>query len=105
MPAGIGPAGPTQLIPVVRSRMLSLPGMVRAGLEPFLTKMTPPLPADQDISVGDFLSSRFGDEVVREVLGTSVRALPRVLLEQGFAFAHPSVDAAMADLLTAQRAG
>ena len=51
------------------------------------------------------LVARFGDEVVREVLGTSVRALPRVLLEQGFAFAHPSVDAAMADLLTAQRAG
>ena len=49
MPAGIGPSGPTQLLPVVRSGMLSLPGMVRAGLEPFLARMTPPLPADQDI--------------------------------------------------------
>ena len=75
MPAGIGPAGPTQLIPVVRSRMLSLPGMVRAGLEPFLTKMTPPLPADQDISVGDFLSSRFGDEVVRRFVDPMLGSL------------------------------
>lgn len=75
MPAGIGPSGPTQLLPVVRSGMLSLPGMVRAGLEPFLARMTPPLPADQDISVGSFLSSRFGNEVVRRFVDPMLGSL------------------------------
>ena len=75
MPAGIGPTGPTQLMPVVRSGMLSLPGMVRAGLEPFLARMTPPLPGDQDISVGNFLSSRFGNEVVRRFVDPMLGSL------------------------------
>ncbi|WP_092606844.1 protoporphyrinogen oxidase [Raineyella antarctica] len=75
MPAGIGPTGPTQLMPVVRSGMLSLPGMVRAGLEPFLARMTPPLPVDQDISVGGFLASRFGHEVVRRFVDPMLGSL------------------------------
>lgn len=75
MPAGIGPTGPTQLLPVVRSGMLSWPGMVRAGLEPFLARMTPPLPADQDISVGGFLASRFGHEVVRRFVDPMLGSL------------------------------
>lgn len=75
MPAGIGPAGPTQLKPVVKSHMLSLGGMARAGLEPFLARMTPPLPADQDISVGDFLASRFGREVVRRFVDPMLGSL------------------------------
>lgn len=65
MPAGLGPTGPTRIRPVVESGMLSLPGLVRAGLEPALARLAPPLAPDQDISVGDFLAGRFGHEVVR----------------------------------------
>lgn len=75
MPAGISPTGPTQLMPVLRSGMLSVPGILRAGMEPFLARMTPPLPADQDISVGDFLSSRFGNEVVRRFVDPMLGSL------------------------------
>ncbi len=75
MPAGIGPSGPTRLMPVVRSGMLSLPGMVRAGLEPLLARLTPPLPADRDISVGGFLASRFGPEVVRRFVDPMLGSL------------------------------
>ncbi|QGF23568.1 protoporphyrinogen oxidase [Raineyella fluvialis] len=65
MPAGLGPAGPTRIRPVLRSGMLSLPGLARAGLEPAMARLLPPLAPDQDISVGDFLAGRFGHEVVR----------------------------------------
>ncbi len=65
MPAGIGPTGPTRIRPVVQSGLLSLPGLVRAGLEPALARIAPALAPDQDVSVGDFLAGRFGHEVVR----------------------------------------
>lgn len=58
LPAGVGPTGPTQVGPVVRSRILSLRGLVRAGLEPLFCRRI-----DADISVGAFVSHRFGREV------------------------------------------
>ncbi|WP_203568797.1 protoporphyrinogen oxidase [Aestuariimicrobium ganziense] len=59
LPAGVSPTGPTQVWPVLRSGMLSLPGLVRAGLEPlFCRKVT------GDISVGAFVHHRFGGQVV-----------------------------------------
>ncbi|NLT31753.1 MAG: NAD(P)-binding protein, partial [Propionibacterium sp.] len=61
MPAGVGPTGQTKLLPVLRSGILSPAGIVRAGREPLHTK--PTLDAG-DISVGDFLTRRFGREVV-----------------------------------------
>ena len=36
LPAGMGPAGPTRMWPIVRSGALSPLGMARAGLEPLL---------------------------------------------------------------------
>lgn len=61
MPAGVGPFGPTKLLPVIRSGLLSPKGVLRAGREPLHTK---PLLDSGDISVGDFLTRRFGSEVV-----------------------------------------
>jgi len=60
LPEGFTPAGPSRLGPVLRSRVLSPAGMLRAGLEPLL-------PAGRergDLAVGAYLERRFGREVV-----------------------------------------
>ena len=58
LPAGVGPTGPTQVGPVLRSRILTVPGLLRAGLEPITRRRRP-----DDLSVGDFIDERFGREV------------------------------------------
>lgn len=58
LPAGVGPAGPTKVRPVLESRILSAGGLIRAGLEPLHCRKHP-----ADISVGDFVAGRFGEEV------------------------------------------
>lgn len=65
LPAGVGPAGPTRLGPVVRSRTLTLAALVRAGLEPVVARRMPVLADGADMSVGDFVSRRFGSAVTR----------------------------------------
>ncbi|MBE7324519.1 protoporphyrinogen oxidase [Nocardioides sp. Y6] len=74
LPAGVGPAGPSRLAPVLTSRTLTLPQLVRAGLEPVASRRTTPLSPDADVSVGDFVTSRFGraisDTFVDPLLGT-----------------------------------
>lgn len=59
MPAGVGPAGPTRLRPVISSRALSLPGLGRAALEPWKARRK----VTGDISVAEFITGRFGREV------------------------------------------
>jgi protoporphyrinogen/coproporphyrinogen III oxidase len=70
VPAGVGPAGPTRLGPILRSRLLSTSGLVRAAVEP-LTRRTS---TTDDLSVGDFITRRFGRQVterfVDPMLGT-----------------------------------
>lgn len=65
LPAGIGPAGPTRLGPVLRSRVMTLGGLARAGLEPLMARLRRPLDlaANEDVSVGAFVTSRFGRQV------------------------------------------
>lgn len=74
LPAGVGPAGPSRLAPVLTSRALTLPQLVRAGLEPVASRRTTPLAPDADVSVGDFVTSRFGraisDTFVDPLLGS-----------------------------------
>ena len=65
LPAGVGPAGPSRLGPVVRSRTLTWTGLARAGLEPVAARRMPALADGDDISVGDFVSRRFGGAVTR----------------------------------------
>lgn len=60
LPAGMGPAGPTRLWPVATSRVLSPIGLLRAACEP----LYPQIPLNDDMSVGRFLTRRFGGQVV-----------------------------------------
>jgi oxygen-dependent protoporphyrinogen oxidase len=59
LPAGVGPAGPTRIGPVLRARVLSAKGIARAALEPVL----PRTPTDPDVGVGVYIGQRFGREV------------------------------------------
>ena len=60
LPAGVGPTGPTRLMPVVRSRVMSPRGLARAAMEPLVGRSD----VESDQSVGAFLDRRFGSEVV-----------------------------------------
>lgn len=60
MPSGVTPVGPTKFLPTIASRILSPAGLLRAGLEPFNAH-----PHLDDVSVGQFIAERFGDEVSR----------------------------------------
>jgi protoporphyrinogen/coproporphyrinogen III oxidase len=60
LPDGFTPAGPSRLAPVLRSRVLSPRGMLRAGMEPLL----PAARDGGDVAVGAELQRRFGREVV-----------------------------------------
>jgi oxygen-dependent protoporphyrinogen oxidase len=60
LPAGVGPAGPTRLRPVVSSGILSARGIGRAALEPLVARRRI---CDGDVAVGDFVAHRFGREV------------------------------------------
>ncbi|MBD4446553.1 NAD(P)-binding protein, partial [Xanthomonas citri pv. citri] len=63
MPSGVTPVGPTKFLPTIASRILSPAGLLRAGLEPFNAR-----PHLDDVSVGQFIAERFGDEVSRAVV-------------------------------------
>jgi protoporphyrinogen/coproporphyrinogen III oxidase len=69
LPEGMGPAGPTKLWPVVRSRVLSPRGLLRAACEPLVPGAHP----GEDVAVGSYLSRRFGaqltDRLVDPLLG------------------------------------
>lgn len=60
LPAGVGPAGPQRLLPILSSGMMSIGGLIRAGLEP----LVPRRDIGRDIGVGEFIGQRFGREVV-----------------------------------------
>lgn len=65
LPAGVGPAGPTRIRPVLRSRVMTPAGLARAGAEPLAARRMGPvdLSAGHDVSVADFVTARFGAEV------------------------------------------
>lgn len=60
LPAGVGPSGPRRLRPVIGAGVMSMRGLVRAGFEPLVPRRIPPA----DIGVGEYVSQRFGREVV-----------------------------------------
>lgn len=60
LPAGVGPTGPTRVWPVLKSGILTIPGLLRAGLEPVGARRRR---FSEDTSVGEFTRSRFGREV------------------------------------------
>lgn len=64
LPEGVGPSGPQKLGPVLRSGVMSLGGLVRAGLEP----LVPRRKIRDDIGVGQYIGNRFGSEVVERLV-------------------------------------
>lgn len=62
LPAGVGPSGPTQLGPVVRSGILGPLGLARAALEPSIARRRV-LGPDEDVDVRQFVAGRFGSQV------------------------------------------
>lgn len=64
IPPGLVLGVPGRLGPVVRSRLLSPAGIVRAGLDLVL----PPTRIGEDISVGELVGSRFGRQVARRLV-------------------------------------
>jgi protoporphyrinogen/coproporphyrinogen III oxidase len=71
LPEGFTPAGPSRLGPVLRSGVLSVRGMLRAGLEPLVPATRGGDGRDgrdggdhhDDLAVGTYLERRFGREV------------------------------------------
>lgn len=64
LPAGVGPAGPSRLAPVLRSRVLTARGLGRAALEPLVPRGT----VRADESVAELVSRRFGTEVTEQLV-------------------------------------
>lgn len=64
LPEGLMFVVPTRLWPVFRSDLLSVRGKVRLALSPFLP---PPSDRERDVSVTDFISQRFGEEVLERL--------------------------------------
>ncbi len=64
LPEGVGPSGPRKLRPVLRSRVMTIGGLVRAGLEP----LVPRRKLRGDIGVGQYIGKRFGSQVVERLV-------------------------------------
>lgn len=71
MPDGVTPTGPTRLLPTVRSQILSPRGLLRAAAEPLTGRRH----VAGDISVGEFIESRFGPQVARAVVDPLLGAI------------------------------
>lgn len=63
LPAGMFLVVPTQMGPLLRSNLISLPGKVRMAQEVFV----PAGPATEDESIGSFVRRRFGPEAVDKI--------------------------------------
>lgn len=64
LPAGVGPTGPTQLKPLADSGILSPAAMARASMEPMMARRK----VTGDVSVGEFITARFGRAVTEAFL-------------------------------------
>lgn len=65
LPVGMQIMIPTQILPFVTTRLISLKGKLRAAMEPFI----PVKRTGEDESIGSFVSRRFGREVLENVAG------------------------------------
>lgn len=64
LPAGVGPAGPTKLRPVIETGILPPSALARAALEPLIGAVD----LSHDMSVGELISRRFGRGVVDNLI-------------------------------------
>ncbi|HYG60057.1 MAG TPA: protoporphyrinogen oxidase, partial [Symbiobacteriaceae bacterium] len=65
LPVGMQIMIPTEVVPFLKTRLLSPLGKLRAGLEPFI----PIKKTDEDESIGSFVSRRFGREILENLAG------------------------------------
>ncbi|HEY4381761.1 MAG TPA: protoporphyrinogen oxidase [Acidobacteriaceae bacterium] len=65
MPEGMMLMAPTMILPMLRSRLLSWPGKLRLGLEPFIPKAAD----EEDESLGSFVRRRLGSEMLNKIAG------------------------------------
>ncbi len=76
LPEGMGPAGPTRLWPLARSRALGPLGMARAAWEPVAARGQKRSGAvGDDVSVRDFVVARFGAQVADRLIDPLVGGL------------------------------
>lgn len=64
LPDGVMMLAPVKPIPLLRSRLVSVPGVVRMAMEPFVPRRT----EEGDESLGHFVRRRFGDEVFERIV-------------------------------------
>lgn len=64
LPSGVGPGGPTKLLPVLAARTLSPSGVLRAAMEPFVPRGE----HGPDVAVGELIGHRFGRQVVERLV-------------------------------------
>jgi protoporphyrinogen/coproporphyrinogen III oxidase len=65
MPEGMMLMAPTMILPILRSRLISWPGKLRMGLEPFIPKAS----GEDDESLGSFVRRRLGSELLNKIAG------------------------------------
>ena len=63
LPEGMFFLVPTKVLPVFRSKLLSVPGKLRLMLEPFQSRLR----REEDFSVSDFVSHRLGRQVLERI--------------------------------------
>ena len=64
LPEGFVMLAPVRPLPLLRSRLISFPGVMRMAIEPFV----PVRRDDSDESLGSFVRRRFGDEVFERIV-------------------------------------
>jgi oxygen-dependent protoporphyrinogen oxidase len=65
MPEGMMLMAPTMVLPFLRSRLISWPGKMRAGLEVFIPRAR----GDEDESLAGFVRRRLGNELLNKIAG------------------------------------
>ena len=65
MPEGMMLMAPTMILPILRSSLISWPGKLRMGLEPFIPKAV----GNEDESLGSFVRRRLGAELLNKIAG------------------------------------
>jgi oxygen-dependent protoporphyrinogen oxidase len=65
MPEGMMLMAPTMILPILRSRLISWPGKLRMGMEPFIRRAQ----GDDDESLASFVRRRLGSELLAKIAG------------------------------------
>lgn len=95
LPAGLGPAGPTRILPLATTSAVSVRGRLRAATEPVRCRPV----VEDDPTAGPFFRRRFGPEVTERLIGPLVGAIYTADLDE------LSLDAVLPGVAEAARQG